>query len=142
QARQAVAIRTFDVGHIFWIPILPVGYWKHWQCTTCGREPHTSPRTRRSFKWTGLFILILVSVLFWVAPATQEDAPVTWAIRIGATVGAVLLLTHLLRTPKDISLREMLATIPPATDALCPFCCTPLLGGTKWSCPGCGVVRY
>ena len=25
QACRAVAIRTFDVGHIFWIPILPVG---------------------------------------------------------------------------------------------------------------------
>ena len=49
--RRSFAVRTFDVGHLFWIPILPVGLWKHWKCSECGRDPHVHVRTRRSFNW-------------------------------------------------------------------------------------------
>ncbi len=142
QACRAVAIRTFDVGHIFWIPILPVGFWKHWQCTFCGRDPHTRLRTRRSFKWAGLIALILVSVIFWAAPVTPEDVAITWIFRIVLPAGATMLLMRLLSTPKDTSLRQMRATVQPATDTVCPFCGTPLIAGSRWSCPGSGAVKY
>jgi hypothetical protein len=142
EARRAVATRTFDVGHIFWIPILPAGFWKHWQCTVCGTDPHISPKTRRSFKWAGLVCLILVAVIFWAAPVAPEDEVIGWILRISAPVGAILLLMHLLRTPKDPPLRRMLATVHAATDSVCPFCGTPLIAGTRWSCPGCGAIKY
>lgn len=38
EERRAVQVRTFDVGHIFWIPILPAGFWKRWVCTVCGKD--------------------------------------------------------------------------------------------------------
>jgi hypothetical protein len=142
--RRAIAIRTFDVGHIFWIPILPVGFWKHWSCAQCRRDPRVNPKTRRSFKWIGLFILILASVAFWSIPPDTELRDVLWIMRIAPTVGAILLLVHLLRTPKEPSLRQRLAAIPAADDTVCPFCGTPLVPstGTRWSCPGCGVERW
>ena len=56
--RRSIAIRTLDVGHIFWIPVLPVGFWKHWKCISCGKDPHVNPKTRRSFLWAGLLCLI------------------------------------------------------------------------------------
>src|ERR1035438_6787107 len=52
--RRAVAVRTFDVGHIFWIPILPVGFWRHWVCSVCGGDPHARSKARRYFKWADL----------------------------------------------------------------------------------------
>jgi hypothetical protein len=142
--RGSIASRTFDVGHVFWIPILPVGLWKHWRCTSCGRDPHVNPYASRSSKWAWLVVLIGVAVIFWTAPITQEDAETIatiWAFRIGAPTGAMLLLRHVLRASKEPSLRQMLKTIPPATDTICPFCKTPLVSGARWSCPGCGVVR-
>jgi len=45
EARRAVQVRTFDVGHIFWIPILPAGFWKRWVCTVCGQDPHVTTKT-------------------------------------------------------------------------------------------------
>jgi hypothetical protein len=141
-ASRVVAIRTFDVGHVFWIPILPVGLWKHWRCASCGRDPHVSPRTRRSFKWAGLIALICVSVTFWAATFGPEDIAMSWSFRIVSTAGAAMLLMHLLRTPKDASLRQMRATVQPANDTVCPFCGTPLIAGSRWSCPGCSAVRY
>jgi len=141
-ATRSVAIRTLDVGHIFWIPILPVGFWKHWQCLNCGSEPHTAPGTRRSFKWIGLFLLGFFSVLSWVEPATPPDEWVNWLFRVGGPIACVFLLRHLLTSPKDVSLRQGLKSISPAEETSCPFCNTPLLAGPRWSCPGCGVVRY
>jgi hypothetical protein len=144
--RRSIAIRTFDVGHIFWIPILPVGFWKHWKCILCGQDPHVSPKTRRSFKWAGLVCLTIVSAMFWAAPVEGDPDSVllAWVLRIAAPAGAILLFVYLLRTPRESSLREKLATVPPASEVVCPFCNIPLATGAsaRWSCPNCGVVRY
>ena len=141
--RRSIAVRSFDVGHIFWIPILPVGFWKHWKCTACGHDPHINPKTRRSFEWAGLLCLIAVSVILWETP-DLENGVTAWILRMAAPAAAIWLLAHLLRSPKEPSLRERLASIPPATDAICPFCSTPLLcgSGTRWSCPSCNAARY
>jgi hypothetical protein len=142
--RRAIAVRTFDVGHIFWIPILPVGYWRHWQCTACGRNPHVNPSTRRPFLWTGLLGLIVISAIFWAVPADSDFGAGGCAFRIAAPAAAILVFIYLQRTPKSPSLRERLATLPPTPDIICPFCSTPLVSGTgeRWCCPGCNVVRY
>jgi hypothetical protein len=65
-----------------------------------------------------------------------------WIFRIGLPIGAVLLLVHLLRTPKGPTLEERLAKILPAQDTVCPYCGKHLLViNSRCSCPGCGVVR-
>ena len=91
EACRSVQIRTFDVGHIFWIPVLPVGFWKRWVCTACGHQPHVSPKTRRFFKWAGLFVLLFLSVMSWVEPVERNFAAFTWICRIGASLGAAFL---------------------------------------------------
>ena len=142
EARRAVQVRTFDVGHIFWIPILPAGFWKRWVCTVCGRDPHVTTKTRRGFKWVGLFVLVLFAAVLWMAPVEPDAAAVSWSLRIAASVGAVLVLRHLLNTPKEPTLKEWLANLPPAADTVCPFCGAQLLIlASQCSCQVCGVVR-
>jgi hypothetical protein len=140
--RRSMQIRTFRVGHIFWIPLTPAGFWKDWFCTVCGRDPHTTGKTRRGFKWVGLFILLLFSGVFWAMPYDPEIGPMMWVIRVAAPAAAILTLVHLLRTKKEPSLVSRLAMIAPASDTVCPFCATPLLIlASQTSCPACGVVR-
>lgn len=142
--RRAVAVRTFDVGHVFWVPILPVGFWRHWTCSVCGRKPHTRSKLRNRLLFAGLYLLIAMSVGFWAVPADPSFELGTWVCRIAAPVGALVLLVYLLRGLKQPSLRKKLAAIPPAADTVCPFCAVPLAMGTgdRWSCPNCGAVRY
>lgn len=142
EPRRSVQIRTLDVLHIFWIPILPLGFRKRWFCTTCGRQPHASRKTRRPFKWAGLFVLLFFAVISWSVPLTGDTALWMWALRLGSPLGAVVLLVHLLKTGKDPSLKERLAGVPHATDTVCPFCGSQLLTiASGCVCPACGVAR-
>lgn len=142
QPCRSVQVRTFDAWHIFWIPLVPLGFHKRWHCTTCGRLPHVHPGTRRGFKWVGLVVLLIFAAAFWAMPVEPDMLIFTWMVRVGAPIGAVLTLVHLLRTPKDASLQEKLAEIPAASDTVCPFCGAALLVlSSQCSCPVCGVVR-
>src|SRR5262249_35715110 len=139
---RSLAVRTFDVGHVFWIPILPVGFWKHWRCMNCGNEPHTHAGMRRPFKWVGLIVLMVLSYVSWAAPVSPPDEWIDWFARVVCPAGAALLLLHLLRSRGGVSLYKSLKAVVSANDTTCPFCTTPLLAGPRWSCPGCGVERY
>jgi hypothetical protein len=142
--RRAIARRTFDVGHIFWVPLIPVGIWKHWACTACRRDPHASPKTRRWLKWVGLICLVLLSAMFWATPIDASVSVLGWLLRVGPLVGAAVLLYQVLAFPLEPSLRARLAAIPPASDSVCPFCQTPLMAGSgvHWACPSCGAERW
>jgi hypothetical protein len=137
--RRAVQLRMFNVVHIFWIPLVPLGFWKQWICTVCGKNPHETQVTRRGFKWAGLMVLLFIAVVFWMIP---PEAGWMWALRIILPIASATLLIYLLRTPGDVSLKERLATVQPATDMTCPFCAAPLMVGDRCYCPGCGAVRY
>src|SRR5262249_52837112 len=60
---RAIQLRTFDVHHIFWLPLIPLGFKKRWFCTRCHRQSDVYAGTRRPFKWIGLFLLLLFSPL-------------------------------------------------------------------------------
>ena len=142
QPRRSVQIRTFDAWHIFYVPLLPLGFHKPWFCTACNNEPHVHPGTRRGFKWAGLAVLLIFAAASWAVPPEPEEVVFHWVFRFAAPLGAILTLIHLLRTSKDPSLREKLASIPPASDTVCPFCgATLMLISSQASCPSCGILR-
>src|SRR5690349_21622497 len=70
--RLANLHRTFDVLHVFWLPILPLGSWSRWKCGTCGSNPHARAATSRALKWAGIACLVIGSVVFWAAPADRR----------------------------------------------------------------------
>ncbi len=136
--QRSVATRTFDVGHIFWIPVLPVGFWKHWSCAKCGSEPHATHYRWAKWFWSLLFAFI--SLAAWLG--TPKPDVFDWCSRIAVTLVAAFFFIRVLQSLKQPSLRARLGAVSPATDVVCPFCSTPLMAGTRWSCPACGVVRY
>ena len=142
----AVQIRTFDVHHIFWIPLIPVGFRKRWYCTRCGRQSDVYAGTRRPFKWIGLFLLIVLTPALWFMPLEGEPdrgfVIFIWVLRFAAPLGSILTAWHLHRTRYQRSPEGWLAHVAPADDTACPFCNTPLvvLSG-RASCPSCGVLR-
>ena len=34
--RRALEVRTFNVGSLRGLPLIPLGYWSRWLCSVCG----------------------------------------------------------------------------------------------------------
>jgi hypothetical protein len=142
--RLAFQHRTFDVLHVFFIPVLPLGLWKRWHCSVCGRDPHASTRTRKSLKWAGVATLLLMSLSGWAVSPTEkpEDATFIWGMRIIGPIAFVWALRATLKDPPEVKLAERLRTVAPILDANCPVC-QVMLSPTEpaWQCPQCGMRR-
>jgi hypothetical protein len=141
-ARRAILISTFDVIHVFWVPLVPIGRWKRWTCSVCGKRPDENRESRRSFKIAGLILLIVFAVVFWLTPVDAQEPAASWIFRIGFPLGALATAIHLARwTPKP-GYKEALQTVAPANDLACPFCAVPLVQATlDCYCPACQVKR-
>ena len=59
-----------------------------------------NPGTRRGFKWAGLAVLVVLTAFSWAAPLTPDMLIVGWLVRVGAPIGAILTLRHLLYSSK------------------------------------------
>lgn len=142
RARRAEQIRSFDVCHLFWIPLLPLGFRRRWRCAACHRLPHVPRGTRPAVAWAFLAVLVILGVAVWMIPLTAHDWIFEWVMRVVMPVFAIFTLVHILRVPQGPSLKEKLAAVAPAVDTVCPFCGSALLVlSSRGSCPRCGVVR-
>lgn len=145
--RLAFLHRTFDAFHIFFIPVLPLGYWKRWLCGECGANPHRRPTIARPLKWIGIGLLVVGSIVFWTtAPdargGSDADPVMVWTFRIGLPVAAVFAIRHTAMTKRPERLAERLRGIAPNHDGTCPRCGTPLTVAAPWyRCGSCGLER-
>jgi hypothetical protein len=145
--RVALQHRTLEVFHLFFIPLLPLGFWKRWHCGTCKQNPHAYPRLRKHLKWLGTLLLALAAASTWSVPLSEigdmtEDTLWVAALRIVLTFLCGLALWKTIRSPPDPDLAGYLEKIQPVTDPECPLCRTPLEARSPaWSCPKCGMER-
>jgi hypothetical protein len=137
--RRAYQEKTFDVLHIYFVPLLPVGFWKRWKCEVCKKDPHAHLGTRKSFKWVGVVLLAAFSGAAWFEPVAADYW--LWSLRIGLPVACAAALWNTLRSKPDLRLKERLKEIQPAGESLCAVCEHPLILGAHWRCSGCGIER-
>ena len=142
--RVAFQHRTFDVLHVFWLPIVPLGLWKRWHCAVCGQDPHGSTRTRKSLKWVGVVCLALFSLAPWGVSTREkrDDEVFVWAVRLLGPVATVWPAWATLKSPPDVVLKDRLRGVAPSMDATCPLCKVTLFPSEPaWRCPQCGLQR-
>jgi len=141
--RPAVLVRTIDVFHLFWIPILPLGVWSRWFCRYCGARPHAAARTGRGFKIAGAVLLALLSITVWM-PFTEEGNDVTgmvvlWFLRIGLPLATVLAVRSAIRHRPEPDFKRRLEQVRPFEGWRCPLCGGELVSLPKWRCLSCGA---
>jgi len=142
--RMAFLHRTFDVFHLFWIPILPLGFWQRWHCGVCGADPHRPVSTRVAFRWLGVALLALFAVVTW-APDVARDIPdpmLRLALRLGMAAVVPIAAWFAARSAPPEDLREKLRGITANRDGTCPRCGTTLTVASPWyRCGKCGLER-
>ncbi len=138
--RISFAVRTFDVFHLFLIPILPLGIWRRWYCTVCGSRPHWAPKVTRGVKIGYMLLAVFLGVHGWfVFDPADTDSDLLWTLRIGAPIAFLWALIAMIRRPVDDPFKEKLAAVVPYADQTCPLCGGLLAMGTPTACSGCGA---
>lgn len=136
----SVLIRTIDVFHVLFIPILPIGVWSRWHCARCGGRPHWVARTRRGFKIVGTVFLALSCAAIWVPlPLEGGDAVIIWLLRIGLPVALVFAIRSILRHRPEPDFKQRLAAVIPYEGWDCPLCGGQLLSVPEKVCSACGA---
>jgi hypothetical protein len=138
----SVLIRTLDVLHLFWIPILPLGAWSRWFCMRCNSRPHHAVVTRRGFKIAGAGALALMTLGVWVPlPPDADGMWIIWLLRFGLLVALAFTIRSIFTHRPEAKLRELLATVPPFEGRSCPLCGGELLGTPDLVCLTCGAAH-
>jgi hypothetical protein len=144
--RLAVRRRSFDVLHVWWLPLVPLGYWKRWRCAVCDSNPHERVTTRPALRWAGTIIVLLLVVAAWmhqIDPADREDYWFAWVVRIGGPLGFLVALRASLWPPPEPDFAAVLAAVAPNHDHACPLCRAPVVPALpRWRCTGCGAERF
>lgn len=135
--RLSVLVRTFDVLHLYWIPILPLGFWSRWHCTICGSDPHAVTRTRRGFKIAGAITLVLLAFISWAVQWEPIRDIWPWLLRIGLSLGALAATYSVFRHRPEPQLEAMLAGVQPFEGWTCPLCGGEMLNVPEWHCVAC-----
>lgn len=140
--RRAHLVRSFKAYQLYYIPIVPLGFWREWQCSECGRDPHVYSQAMRRSRWG----IVLVAGFFALAGVVssfekQDSFATVWLMRLGLPAAFFTLLWFVLRKKPDRALREKLKEVVPDRDNTCALCSGPLILDHGWRCSQCGAER-
>ena len=138
--RRAIQVRTFNVLSFHGLPLIPVGFWRRWQCVVCSRSPGYNPRSRRKFAITLALLAAFFAAIFWGLPIEPQQAEIWMLIRFISPLAVLGMIIWAIAAERTPSTSERLANVPAATDTACPFCEASLSPG-DWRCVNCGVRR-
>jgi hypothetical protein len=140
--RRAYLVRSFKAYQFYYIPIIPLGFWREWQCSECGRDPHVYTSRLRNAKWVAVLLAGFFAITAVIASFEQQDSALTvWLMRLGIPALFVALLWFAVRKRPDRALREKLKKVNPDRDDICALCGGTLILGHGWRCSQCEVER-
>lgn len=135
--------RAFNVGHLFWIPLLPLGWHERWCCTKCGRDPRARYTTGRGYYIAGIIAFALIATLMWFMPPVGEDAGTIWGMRLLFSAAALAMVYGLQKSRgSDLLHQEKRRAVTPLSQDHCPYCNGLLVQRPEAECPICHVRIY
>lgn len=140
--RRAYQVRSFKAYQLYYIPIIPLGFWREWQCSECGRDPHAYPGRLRNAKWAVVLLAGFFAITGVIASFEPQDSALTvWLMRVGMPALFFALLWFVTRKSPGRALREKLKIISPDRDDTCALCGGALILGHGWRCSQCEAER-
>ena len=123
------AQRTFDAGHLFWIPLLPLGFRTRWFCRTCNHKPHEPPTSPRRTRLLVAAFVFLISSILWLSALNTEvitpgELPNDTYLLPVAVLSSVAFILSIwwLWNASDDKFSGVLGSIKPYDAASCPLC--------------------
>jgi len=140
--RRAHQVRSFKAYQLYYVPILPLGFWREWRCSECGRDPHVYSSAMRRSRWVIVLLVGFFAITGVVASFEKQDSvAIAWLMRLGLPAAFFTLLWFTLRKKPDRALREKLKEVSPDRDDICALCRGTLVLDHVWRCSRCGAER-
>lgn len=129
--------RRLYVGHVFWIPLLPLGLYQTWHCGECRNDPRTRVRTSIGYFVGGIigFLLLLTLLVFGDVQDLGDKRFWLEALCILGIGGLAFGLRLRLRDP------PVTHPVKPLANVKCLVCETMLPAGLEPRCGQCGTTR-
>ena len=145
--------RSFNCGHLFFVPLIPFGFVNRWLCPTCKLNPHYPPSSK-GYKvlvttLVGIItaLILFVTIYSLVVPRSPDsprrtpadDVPI-WimAIIFSGIFAFCVRWTRKHTVPLDLT--EQLRQVKPARLDVCPYCDQRL--NDEGFCGACQLKRY
>jgi hypothetical protein len=141
----AELVETTDYGHLFFIPLLPLGKHRRWHCSQCGKDPRARYRTSKPARIMGLFLFPIFIILPFFPSKDHshpEDANVMWTVSAVFAAIWLYLLYSLIKGDKNPAEDQRRAAVMPLVTDRCVYCGGGTLPAPAPHCPGCGVFIY
>lgn len=145
QEHLAEQWQSFNVLHLYWVPVLPLGLWDRWECAQCHRDPRGRYHTASWVMYLALALcglLLLCSFLANVQGLNAKDQLSLWAGR-GIVLGIFLIILWSMRRRRPgLSPEERRRQVVPLPADHCVYCEGPLKTGPRPYCPRCRIRVY
>jgi len=140
--RRAHQVRSFKAFQVYYIPVVPLGFWREWQCSECGKDPHVYSRRLRHTRW----VIVLLTGFFAIAGVVasfdeQGSIAITWLMRLGFPAVFFTALWFAFRKKPDRALREKLREVSQDLDNTCALCSGALIQDHGWRCSQRGAEK-
>lgn len=136
--------RTLDFGHLYWIPLVPLGLYWHWHCATCGRDPRA--RYRTSYKALKIIAAVAVGIIFlatFLITEEKGEALIAWGFRTALLLCFLGLLYWIINGKNKVDLLNQAKrdAVIPLSERECIYCNGELINDATL-CPAFEVHVY
>jgi hypothetical protein len=143
--RRIYGLRSFRIYHIFFLPLIPLGFGRIWRCSVCSLDPKLNTGAEMVWAWAWCILFGIMSITGWLD--AQSHPRSVWSILVAIWLVFLFLLwravniTRRFRSIPVFRLEDELRALKQADEKACPFCGTMYMNGDRVSCPHCGVER-
>jgi hypothetical protein len=133
--------RWFSWIHIFFIPLIPVGYYSHTRCTICTNDPNAKVRTPI---WQKGIFLIVIAGLNWVL---YQDGLLT-NLSYGLVIKLISMLMFIgcgywiYKGRNEVSKKERRKQLTPVDQKTCIMCEGDIVVAKKTTCSRCKLEVF
>jgi hypothetical protein len=137
--KHAAYIRKFYIFHLFWIPILPLGLYKNWECSECKNDPTQRNRTSNGMLIIANILLVIFTLPLFLVKLPETDKNTFVIIKLVMVIGIIVLSWNIWKRLKEFPVIKM---IEPYQNENCYYCNSLLEKIDKMYCKKCNIYRF
>ena len=140
EIKHSEQLRALYFMHLYFIPLLPLGSYKYWECGKCKNDPHARTKESKWMLWFGVVVFsIMLFATFFAGNIPKEDANV---MLIGQIALGSLVIYCGYKLNRNGKIKNAAIINPIYIDENCHYCKDKLVKvNSGMMCEKCNLLR-